>query len=106
AGSFSLLDKQAGATNVTLSATEQTIYSYSLAGGSLSTDRTSHVTLYGTLLNNSGANRTYTIKINYGGTTMFGDVTPNVAAAATITSSANNATQTFSRTYASTDLRK
>ena len=48
---------------------------------------------------------TITIGQNFIGTAAV-DSTAAQTIAVTITSSANNATQTFSRTYASTDLRK
>lgn len=63
---------QLAITNV---ATEQTIYSYSLPGNSLGVLR---LTMAGTYLNDSGAGRTLTIRIKYGSTTLYDDVSTTI----------------------------
>jgi hypothetical protein len=56
---------------VTNTATETTIYSYSLAGGTLGTNKVIRGLLSGTYQNNSGGTRTVTVRVKYGATTIL-----------------------------------
>lgn len=71
--------KDSTSTAITLNLTDKEVLSTSIPGGTLGTAGQLRITLLGSLLNNSGANRNYTIRIKYGGNTYFGDITGNVA---------------------------
>lgn len=74
-------------TTVSNSATETTIYTYSVPANTLGTNGHLRLTLLATLLNNSGANRTYTFRGKFGGTTLIDDAAialPASAAARTL----------------------
>ena len=62
------LTTDTSSTTVGNTATETTIYTYSVAGGTLSTDKGLRVTVTGTYTNNSGSNKTLTLYLYYGGT--------------------------------------
>lgn len=70
-----------GAAEIINDNTEQTTYSFSIPAGALGTTRSVHLSFRGDYLNSSGSNKTYTIKIKYGATTMYEDV--NTTASAT-----------------------
>lgn len=73
------------ANNVSISNTnlESTVYSFTVPANLLGTDRTLRVVLYGTYLNNSGANRTLRVRVKLGGTTILDKTTTNIATNAT-----------------------
>ena len=77
------LDTDVSPVTVSGTAAETSIYSYSVPANTLSTDKVLRLTMVGTYLNNSGANRTVTLRLKYGATTLFSRVTGNVAASAT-----------------------
>ena len=77
-----LYDKVTGTTDIVSDATEQTVYSKSIAANDLGTDRRLVLRLYGDYLNNSGAGRTLQIKVKFGATTLFDDVSGTLGAAA------------------------
>jgi hypothetical protein len=60
-------------TDVTFSnsAAEQTIYSFSVPGGTLGTLGMLRLTIDNVFLNNTGAQRTFTLRVKYGATTLF-----------------------------------
>lgn len=65
------LDRDVSQNEVVSTAAETTVYSYSVAGGTLSTTRSVRVTMIGDYLNNSGAGRDLAIKLKYGSTTVL-----------------------------------
>lgn len=66
----------------TTSAAEQTIYSYTVPAGTLMGGRGYRLLIYGSWLNNTGAGQTITLKVKYGATTLFDDITGSIAAVA------------------------
>lgn len=85
--------------NVTNTTTETGLYSLSVPGGLLGTDRALRLTVFGRYLNNSGLNATFTLRVKYGGTTYYQGITPALATNASrrpckfeVWLSANNAT--------------
>lgn len=73
------LDTSVSTATISNSAVETTLYTYSVAGGTLSTNKILRVVVSGTYLNNSAANRTVTIRLKYGATTMIAVATGNIA---------------------------
>lgn len=65
----SVLDRDVTAQDVVSSAAETTVYTFSVPGGTLSTNRTLRISLIGDIL--SGAARTMTLKLKYGATTVL-----------------------------------
>ena len=55
-------------------------FSYTVPGGTLGTDKVLRLQLQGRWENTTGSNRTVTIAVSYGGTTMWADTSPNLAA--------------------------
>jgi hypothetical protein len=55
------------------------ILSYTVPGGTLGTDGILRLRMQGDVLNSSGANRTITVSVTYGGTTMYSDATGNLS---------------------------
>jgi hypothetical protein len=88
AGIFALtysknLDTSVATATISNSAVETTIYSYSVPGNTLSTNKILKIIVSGTYLNNSGANRTVTVRLKYGATTIISAVTGNIGTSAT-----------------------
>lgn len=77
------LDVSSSTVSVTNTAAATTIYSYSVPANTLGTDKGLRLNISGQYLNNSGANRTVTITVSYGGTTMISQATPNIATSGT-----------------------
>jgi hypothetical protein len=70
-------------TNATITAAGPTnTFSYTVLGGTLLTQGMLRLTTAGTWANASGANRTVTISVSYGGTTMWSDTSNNLATGA------------------------
>lgn len=61
-----------------------TLASVTVPGGLLDTSTMLHVRMGGFIVNNSGANRRYTIGISYGGTLMWQDTSANVSNGSTV----------------------
>lgn len=61
------------------STTETTMLSATIPGGTLLTDRAVYVWMHGTYLNNTNANQTLTLRITFGGTSVYGDVSATIA---------------------------
>jgi hypothetical protein len=61
---------------------ETTVFSYTVPGGTLSTNKMLRVTLLGDYFNNSGGTSTFTVRAKFGGTTFF-SANPTLAALAT-----------------------
>ncbi len=72
------------ALSITNTAAATTLYTVTIPGGTLGENGGVAVALYGTYLNNSGSNRTITLDISYGGTSMFADVTANLGQSASL----------------------
>lgn len=70
-------------TTISNSAAQTTIYSFSVPGNTLSTNKFLKLELDGTYLQNSGANRTANIQVGYGTTTLINVSTGNLGASAT-----------------------
>lgn len=94
-----VLDQESSTITLSGSVVETDFFNYSVPGGTLGTANSIRVKAYGTLTNNTGGNRTVTVKVVYGATTMFADVTPSIATNASARAwtldfsiSANNAT--------------
>ena len=68
------------ATTVTNTTTESSLWSFTLPANTLGTANGVHVKMFGTMVNNSGANRAYTISVKYGATTIFSDALANIGA--------------------------
>lgn len=69
--------------NISNTATETTLFSDYVPAATLQSGRAVRLRIYGTLLNNSGANRTINLRVVFGGTDVFNDVSGAYAAAAT-----------------------
>lgn len=76
-------DTSSSNVTVTNTATETTIYTYSVPANTLGTNRALRFTLNGTYLNNSAANRTVTVRVKYGATTILTKVSPTIPTSAT-----------------------
>lgn len=83
-GAQSILDRTGVLNDIVNVNTEQTLYEVTIPAGRLGTDEGLAFWLGGDLLNNSGANRTLTVKVYYGTTLMFSDVTGNIGANAAL----------------------
>jgi hypothetical protein len=66
------------------SAAEQTIYSFSIPGGTLGTTSAVRLTLDSVFLNNTGGQRTFTLRVKYGATTLFQEAVAPINASATV----------------------
>lgn len=80
--SSTTLDRTTTAVTVTNSTTETTIYTYTIPGGTVDANGELRLTLLNEYLNNSGANRSLTIKVKLGGATVMEDTTGNIGASA------------------------
>ncbi len=65
-----VLDRDVTTTDVVNTATETTVYTFSVPGGTLGTDRRLRLKLIGDWLNNAGTN-SLTVRTKFGGTTLF-----------------------------------
>ena len=81
-GGVSALDRDVTATTVSGTTAETTVYTYTVPGGSLSTNRMLRLTLLGYVTAYSASTQTLTVRVKYGGTTLF---TYAAATAATTT---------------------
>lgn len=81
ASSGTLLDFQPTQNIVSNVATEQTLYTYTVAGNTLGTTKALHLHLNGQWRNNTGSNATVRIKIKLGATTMWDAITGNIGTA-------------------------
>lgn len=77
------IDTDSAAVTVSNTTAETSIYSYSLPANTLGTEGILRIVVSGTYLNNSGANRTQTVRFKYGGTTMINVTSGNIATSAT-----------------------
>lgn len=72
-------DRSSSTTTVSNTTTETSVYSYSVPADALGSTGALRVTLFGTYTNTSGSNRTVTVKIKLGSTTLYQDVTGNLS---------------------------
>lgn len=79
------LDVDCTDVSVGNSGSEGTLYSVAVPGNTLGANGLLRVTLSGSYLNNSGAARGFTIKIKFGGVTLYEDLTSSTAFAASST---------------------
>ncbi|MGE0680765.1 MAG: hypothetical protein AB7P69_07635 [Candidatus Binatia bacterium] len=74
-----VLDRVTSTVDIVNDASEQALYSKSIAANVLSTNRLVRLSLLGDYQNESGAVRTLQIKVKLGSTTLFDDVTGNIS---------------------------
>ena len=93
------LDRDVTETEVVNTTTETTVYSYSVPANTLGTNKLLRLTLIGDYLNNSGTDKTLTLKITYGATSLLNQAFTFIATSASRRAipleswlSANNAT--------------
>jgi len=104
---ITILDRAVGTQDVVNTTTETSVYSFTVPGGTLGTNRALRLTLTGDYLNNAAATPTFLIKVKYGGTTIFNGNAPALIQSAFRFSidvvtmlSANNATNSqIARTW-------
>lgn len=77
-----VLDRVTSAAGPSNTTTETAVYSFSVPGGSLSTNKMLRLSILGAFLNDSGGARSLTFRVKYGATTMFEDLTTTYAAQA------------------------
>ncbi len=77
------LNKIASELNIVSSVTETDLLAYSVPASTLGTDKVIRVSIKASYLNNSGSDRTFTLKIKYGATTMYSSATPALTTSAT-----------------------
>lgn len=70
AAAVRVLDRLVTLTTLVSSVAETTMYSFSVPGGTLSTNKALRITLLGDYLNNSAGNDAFTLKVKYGATTV------------------------------------
>lgn len=77
-----VLDRDLTSTDVTGVATEETLYTYTVTGAAMSTNKRLKLTVDGDFLNNSSGN-TLTLKLKLGATTLLADVFSTTSTSAT-----------------------
>ena len=77
-GFVELLDTNMNTVTVANTITETSIYSFTVPANLLQSSGGIRVDLSGQLLNNSGAGRTIQVKVKYGSTTMWADVSDSI----------------------------
>lgn len=78
-----VIDRVGTETDVVNTAAETSLYSRSVTGGVMSTNRALRLTVVGDYFNNSGAGRTIQFKVKLGATTLYDDTSASIAASAT-----------------------
>ena len=76
------INRQVTTVDVVNTAAETNLYSFSVPGGTLGTDGWLRLTLVGDYLQNSGGNRTITLRVKYGGTVLGILTSGNIGSAA------------------------
>lgn len=77
-----VLDRDVTQAEVVSNNTEVTVYSFSVPGNTLGTNKAIRITIFGDYLNNSGAPSDLTVRYKYGATTFAAPAFPAVAASA------------------------
>jgi hypothetical protein len=72
-----VLDSKTSSTTISNTVTETAIYSYTIPGGTLGASDALSLTLLSEFLNNSGANRGFTVRVKFGGSTVIDITTGN-----------------------------
>jgi hypothetical protein len=67
---MSVLDRDVVVADVNTTTSETTVYSFTVPGGTLSTNKALRLSLIGDYLNNSGGTSDLTVKVKYGATTV------------------------------------
>lgn len=70
-GGAGILDTKTSATTINTTTTETSIYSYTIPGGTLGSSDYLRLTLYNDFLNSTGAGRTITTRVKFGGSTVL-----------------------------------
>jgi hypothetical protein len=78
-----LLDRTTSDLDIVSTAAETTLYSVTVPANAMGTDRAVELDIIGDYFNNSGAGRTYTFKVKFGGTIIYQDASISITAAAT-----------------------
>jgi hypothetical protein len=78
-----VIDRDTSSQSVANTTTETTVYTYSVPANALGTDRMLRLTLLGQYLNNSGSNKTFTVRVKFGATTVYEGVAESLATGAT-----------------------
>lgn len=78
------LDRSVATVTVNNTAVETSVYSYSVLGNTLGTNKALRLTILGSYLNNSGASRDLVIRVKYGATTIATKAGIQTGAEATI----------------------
>jgi len=79
-GGVSSFDRVTTDTDVVNTAAKTTLYTVSVPGGTLSTNKAILLRIWCDYLNNSAANRTFQVFVEFGATTMWNDASPSLAA--------------------------
>jgi hypothetical protein len=79
----SILDRVTTDTTVTNTASETSVYSFSVPGGTLATNIALRLTIFATYTNSSGSTDTFTVRLKYGATTV-GTVQMDLGSGATV----------------------
>lgn len=77
-----VFDRNTSTPNVVSDALENTIITKSIPGGTIGTSGVLRLTALGDYLNNSGVVRTLTPRVKFGGTTLWGSVSADIAVSA------------------------
>lgn len=80
--SVSVIDKNGTTPAIVNTITETSTYSVTVKGGALGANGAVRVTILGEYLNNSGAGATVTLRVKFGGVTIYQDVTASIATSA------------------------
>lgn len=76
-----VIDRATADLDIVNTTVETTLYSFAVPANALGTNGLLRFTVFGDYLNNSGAGETMTLRIKFGGTTLYQDVTGSIAAA-------------------------
>lgn len=81
-GISQLLDKSTTEQTVANTVTETSVYSFTVPGGTLSTNRTLRLTVTGAYLNNSGSPDQWNLRVKFAGVTIASGLSPSMGASA------------------------
>ena len=73
-----VLHKSSAQTQISSSNAENTAFSYTVPANFMGANGAIRVRIYGTLLNNTGNNRTVRLRLKFGGTTLYDDTSGNL----------------------------
>lgn len=77
-----VLNRQPADNDIVNLATEQTVYTYTVPAAAMGATRALRLSLQGDYLNNSGAGRTFTLRVKFGATTLYADASAILATSA------------------------